>query len=115
MELVQDLRMRQYELTYLLPEDLTVAESAQTKKAIEDLLKKHSITIVSQDDWGRKELAYPIKYKSKKQHEANYTHLVVKAEALNVPKFEKELYLNQDVIRHLIILADQKVAIKAKE
>jgi len=106
MKLVKDKRVRNYELTYLLPEVLTSSEVAKAKEAIEQLLKKHSVKILSQDDWGKKALAYPIKYKSKKQYEAVYTHIVLEADADVMPKFENDLYLNQDVIRHLLVLAE---------
>lgn len=104
MKLVKDKRVRNYELTYLLPEVLTSSEIATAKEAVETLLKKHKITILSSDDWEKRSLAYPIKYKSKKQYEAYYTHLTLKADAASMPKFEKDLYLNQDVMRHLVVL-----------
>lgn len=111
MELVKDKRVRKYELTYLLPGVLTSAEATQAKEVIVALLKKNKITIVSQEDWGKRELAYPIKYKSKKQNEAYYTHMVLEAESSDMPKFENDLYLKQEVIRHLIVIAE---VIKAK-
>lgn len=106
MKLVKDKRARSYELTYLLPEALTSSEVAQANEAIEQLLKKHKVKILNQEDWGKKALAYPIKYKSKKQYEAYYTHMVLEAESSAMPKFENDLYLNQDVIRHLLVVAD---------
>lgn len=104
MKLVKDKRIRNYELTYLLPEALTSSEVATAKSAVEELLKKHSIKILSTDDWEKRSLAYPIKYKSKKQYEAYYTHLVLEADATSMPKFENDLFLNQDVIRHLVVV-----------
>ena len=110
MELVVDKRVRKYELTYLLPEVMTSTEVAQSKEAVEKLLKKHKITVVSQDDWGKKDLAYPIKYKSKKQYGAFYTHMVLETDSAVMPKFEKDLYLQQDIIRHLIVIAQEASA-----
>lgn len=104
MKLVEDKRIRNYELTYLLAESLTSSEVATAKSAVEALLKKHSIKILSKEDWEKKYLAYPIKYKSKKQYEAYYIHLVLEANAVEMPKFEKDLFLNQDVIRHLVVV-----------
>lgn len=115
MELVKDKRVRSYELTYLLPEALTTSDVAQSKDAVEKLLKKHKVTIVSQEDWGKKELAYPIKYKSKKQYEAYYVHMVLEAESSRMPKFENDLYLRQDVIRHLIVLAENGTSEETEE
>ena len=105
MKLVKDKRVRTYELTYLLPAALTSSEVATAKEAIEQLLKKHKVTIISQDDWGKKALAYPIKYKSQKQYEAYYTHMVLEAESSRMPKLENDLYLKQEIIRHLVVAA----------
>lgn len=113
MKLVKDKRIRKYELTYLLPVALTSSEVATAKEAIEQLLKKHKITIVSQDDWGRKFLAYPIKYKSKKQNEAFFTHMSIEAEASKISKLENDLYLNHEIIRHLVVSA-QDSEVKAE-
>jgi ribosomal protein S6 len=111
MELVKDKRVRKYELTYLLPAALSSSEVASAKEAIEQLLKKHKITIVSQEDWGKKYLAYPIKYKSQKQDEAFYTYMVLEAESSKMPNFENDLYLKQEVIRHLIVVIEGKTPV----
>jgi ribosomal protein S6 len=104
MKLIEDKRIRNYELTYLLPEALTSSEVATAKLAVETLLKKHSIKILSTDDWEKRQLAYPIKFKSKKQYGAYYTHVVLEADATSIPKFENDLFLNQNVIRHLVVV-----------
>ena len=104
MELVTDKRVRAYELTYLLPEALTSAEVTQVKEAIEKLVAKHKISLTSKEDWGKRELAYPIKYKSQKQYAASYVHLVLEAESSVISEFEKDLYLKQEVIRHLLVV-----------
>jgi small subunit ribosomal protein S6 len=105
MKLVKDKRVRVYELTYLLPVALTSSEVTQAKEAIESLLKKHKITITSQEDWGKKFLAYSIKYKSQKQNEAFYVHMVLEAQSDAISNFEKDLYLKQEIIRHLLVVA----------
>lgn len=105
MELVADKRVRTYELTYILPAALATSDVAQEKDAVEKLLKKHSVKIVSQDDWGKKSLAYPIKYSGEKQYEGFYTHMVLSADPAVMQEFEKDLYLQQSVIRHLIVVA----------
>lgn len=108
MELIKEKRVRQYELTTLLPSALTSAEVTNTKDAIEKLLKKNSVTVLSQEDWGKKEMAYPIKYKSVKQYEAFYTHMVLEADASDIHVFEKDLYLQPSVMRHLLVLAEKE-------
>ena len=110
MEILASARTRQYELTYLVPGSLSSSEVSTINEAVAKLLKKHSIKILSQDDWGKKDLAYPIKFKSKKNYEGFYTHMVVEADASNIGKFDKGLYLIQEVIRHLIVLAEKETS-----
>ncbi len=110
MEILAAARTRQYELTYLVPGSLSSSEVSTINEAVTKLLKKHSIKILSQEDWGKKNLAYPIKFKSKKNYDGFYTHMVVEADASKIGKFEKGLYLMQEVIRHLIVLAEKETS-----
>lgn len=110
MDIIESKRVRQYELTYLLSGSLTTSEAQKVKDEVAKLLKKHKIEVISSEDWGKKSLAYPIKYKSKKQYEGYYTYMVLETESKNVVDFEKELYLNHDVIRHLLVLAEGEVS-----
>lgn len=110
MKLVKDKRVRTYELTYLLPAALATSDVATHKEAVEKLLKKHSVKIVSQEDWGKKSLAYPIKYNGEKQYEAFYTYMVLSADPAVMQAFEKDIYLQQAVIRHLLVVGDEPTA-----
>ncbi|MCB9813594.1 MAG: 30S ribosomal protein S6 [Pseudomonadales bacterium] len=110
MEILASPRVRQYELTYLVPGSLSSSEVSKTNEAVEKLLKKHKIKVISQEDWGKKKLAYPIKYKSVKNYEAFYTHMVLESDSLKIGNFEKGIYLLQDIIRHLIVLAEKETS-----
>ncbi len=110
IEVIQPAKVRQYELTYLVPGSFSKSEVSKVNEAVQKLLKKHSIKVLSEEDWGKKELAYPIKYKSKKHYEAFYTHLVLETEASNINKFESGLRLVQEIFRHLIVLATEETS-----
>lgn len=106
MKILKEKRVRSYELTFLVPASLTSVDIAATNTAVLALCKKHGLTITDQEDWGKKELAYPIRFSGKSEREAVYTHLVIEAEAKKVQAFEKDLNLQQNVIRHLLVLAE---------
>lgn len=108
--IISDPRVREYELTYLVPAALTSAEITKTRQAVDALLKKHGIKVSSQEDWGRKELAYPIKYQGKKQTEALYVHAKLEVDASVIQAFEQDLYLQAEVIRHLLVLAQPETS-----
>jgi ribosomal protein S6 len=60
MKLAKEIITKDYELTYLVPGDLLDADVSRLKKEIIDLVAKNKGTVVKEDDWGRKHLAYNI-------------------------------------------------------
>lgn len=100
-------KSRSYELTYLIPGDRTSVQVTSVETALKRLLKKHSVSVVSEEDWGKRELAYTVKHGGERQTEAHYKHLVLEADPAHVKSFENELYLNTDVMRHLMVLAEK--------
>lgn len=100
-------KSRSYELTYLIPGDKTSVQVTSVETAIKRLAKKHQVSVVSEEDWGKREMAYTIKHGGARQTEAHYKHAVLEADPANVQAFEKDLYLNTDVMRHLLVLAEQ--------
>jgi small subunit ribosomal protein S6 len=108
MKLIADKSAKKYEFTYLLPEFYTTAEVAKTVSEIEDLVKKHKGTIVSTEDWGKKDLAYKIKKDGKTHAQALYTHMIIELEAKSTPQFEKDVYLNERIVRHLLVVAEKE-------
>ena len=110
MQIPQDKRVRQYELTYLVPATLTSDEVNQVDAAIEKLVKKHKGTVISKEDWGKRTLAYTILTAGKRHTEAVYKFCVLEFETSNTDAFEKDVYLNQSIIRHLMIIAQPMTA-----
>ena len=101
----KDKTKRNYELTFLLPADFTSAETKTVTDELEALIKKHKGELISQDDWGKKYLAYKIFHAKKRYAEANYFHWVVAILPEKVISLEKELYLAAKIIRHLLVIA----------
>lgn len=108
IELVAYTPVRSYELTTLVEPALTETELSNVKETIEKLVKKHKGTVSSQDDWGRKPLAYKIKAHKKSFTEALYLHWVLEFNADQAQAFERDIYLNNDVIRHLFVVTETK-------
>ena len=106
LELTLDKRVRQYELTVLLPAALTSTELTQAIDAISALVQKHKFSVVSQEDWGKKELAYPIKKAGVRHSQAVYKHWVLEGDSTAAQSFERELYLQPQVLRHLCVIAE---------
>lgn len=94
-----------YELTYLLPVSLTDSEATRLKDGIVTLVKKHKGSVVKTEDWGKRRLAYSIKHSGAHQTEATYTHLVLSFDSAQLPEFEKALFLQNELMRHLLVVA----------
>lgn len=106
MHIPQDKRVRQYELTYLLPAGLTSDELNQADTAVEKLVKKHKGSVISKEDWGKRTLAYTIQAGGKRHTEAVYRFTVLEFDTANTVAFEKDIFLNQSIIRHLLVIAE---------
>ncbi len=107
MKLAKEIITKDYELTYLVPGDLLDADVSRLKKEIIDLVAKNKGTVVKEDDWGRKHLAYNISSAGKTYEEAVYMHMVLNFPVLKVQKFDQELTLHREIIRHLLVIADE--------
>lgn len=107
LKLIADKAAKKYEFTYLLPEFYTSAEVAKATAEVEELVKKHQGKIVATEDWGKKPLAYKIHKHSKAHAEAIFTHKMIEMEAKNTQKFERDIYLNERILRHLLVVEEK--------
>jgi small subunit ribosomal protein S6 len=63
----------------------------------------HGGEVVDVNHWGRRRLAYPIK----RHLEGNYVVSQIKLDPGRVPDLEGNLRISEEVIRHLIVRADE--------
>jgi small subunit ribosomal protein S6 len=93
---------RTYEAVYIL--DSTLEEAAVTEKLdkLHALVPQEGDTPIACDHWGKRTLAYPIAGK-----ETGY-YVIAKfnAAADQLPEYERALKLDEQVLRHLIVLDD---------
>jgi small subunit ribosomal protein S6 len=109
MKLAKSDKKRLYEVTYLTDASFTETELKTVQDQVTKLVTKYKGETKEVQNWGKKALAYRIKIHGKTHTEAVYTHQTVVFEPTQVPEFEKELYLNEQLIRHLVVVAeDQK-------
>ncbi|NCN82418.1 MAG: 30S ribosomal protein S6 [Candidatus Pacebacteria bacterium] len=116
LKILPKKEIRSYELTLLLPADLASDEMEVVRGELRELLKKNKVSIVEEAEWGRKYLAYTIKYLGVRHTEANYLHWTLSAAPKQILKLEFELHNYPRVIRHLMVVAEaKKEAVKAAE
>jgi small subunit ribosomal protein S6 len=115
MHIPSDKRSKLYELTYLVSAQLTSDEVKTIDSAVEKLITKNKGVVKNTEEWGKKQLAYTIKHAGKKHNEAAFKHCVIQFETDKAFAFEKELYLNQSVLRHLFVIAEEAPAKEVKK
>lgn len=94
--------MRRYELTYIIHPDTNPDEVSTLMEQVESWVSAGDGTIQKVSDWGRRRMAYPIE----NQREGHYVHLEVDIEPENVKQIERNLTLNEQVLRHLMVRAE---------
>ncbi|HET6633275.1 MAG TPA: 30S ribosomal protein S6 [Rhodanobacteraceae bacterium] len=107
--------MRHYEIVFLVHPD----QSEQVPAMIErykTLIEGDSGTIHRLEDWGRRQLAYPIQHLAK----AHYVLMNIECEQKTLDELESAFRFNDAVLRHLTIRRDQadtevSAIVKAKE
>ena len=90
--------MRTYEITSILAEG-SQSILDETKQTIKDILKKNSVDISAEEDWGSKKLWYSIR-----GHEnGHFTFLKCSADPKVITTIEHEFMLNQNILKTSII------------
>ena len=90
---------RVYELTVLIPYPMNQKEEATLLKDIQGLLDEAGATIIDQDIWGRRGLAYTISG----YDEGNYIVYYLDMDPAKLKEFDEALRIQSGVLRHLII------------
>ena len=89
--------MRNYELVLVLKTRLSEADRKKILSGLKDLLKGFKVS--KEEDMGQKPLSYPIK----KEVAGYFSSLDFESENPVPEDFEKKLFGNDDVLRHLLI------------
>jgi small subunit ribosomal protein S6 len=96
--------MREYELTVLFQPDLESNLEPALKK-VRDIITNNKGKVVSEDNWGKKKLAYRIKG----EDFAVYIYFELELPAEAVAKIDSTLNITDESMRHLLVSVDQKV------
>lgn len=95
--------MKQYELLYVLSGELTDAELKGVRSRIDGLITGAGATIKLNEHAGKVKLAYPI-------GAHRYGHYILvrfTAEPAQIAKLDADLRLDNEIIRHMIVSADE--------
>jgi small subunit ribosomal protein S6 len=90
--------MRHYEIVFIVHPD----QSEQVPAMIERykaLVTSHGGAIHRLEDWGRRQMAYPIQ----KVHKAHYVLMNIEADGATLAEIENAFKFNDAVLRHLTV------------
>jgi len=104
---IQDKNLQRYELVYLISNKFSEDELEPITSSVLKLIKDNKGIIITEEDWGKKKLAYPIE----KFFNAYYRLVEFDLEGEKLGKLDKHLRLSDEIIRHLIV----KKHVKTKE
>jgi small subunit ribosomal protein S6 len=95
--------VKEYELTVLIHPDLEADLETPLNK-VRDIIKNAGGTIVREDNWGKKKLAYPIK----REDFAVYVYMDVELPAEAPLKISNTFNITDEVLRYLLVTVDVK-------
>ena len=88
-----------YETLFVVKPTLTDEETATVITKVKDVLAKEGAELVATDDMGMRKLAYPVE----KNDRGYYTVLFYKGEGTVINELERNLKINEDVIKFLTV------------
>ena len=92
-----------YECVYIARQELTAAQTEQLSKDLTKIVSSNSGEIKKQEYWGLRNLAYKIR-KNRKGH---YTMFHIEAPASTIEELERNMRLNEDILRYLTVKIDK--------
>lgn len=93
--------MKKYEATFILRTEED--KLAQAKEFIKSVLESKSAVISREEDQGERTLAYEIK----KQPKGRYFYYEMDFDPLKLSETEKEIRMNNNVLKFLFVKADE--------
>lgn len=90
--------MRHYEIVFLVHPDQSEQVPAMVER-YEAIVAKHNGKIHRKEDWGRKQLAYPIN----DMHKAHYILMNIECDNLALEELKDAFKFNDAILRNLIL------------
>jgi len=95
--------MKEYELTVLIHPDLEADQETPLTK-VRDIIKNAGGTIIREDNWGKKKLAYPIR----REEFGIYVYMDVSLPADAPLKISNIFNITDEVLRYLLVTVNEK-------
>ncbi len=95
----------QYELTYVISGVVKQNQIDDIVRSITQYVKGNGGEIIEVDEWGNQRLAYEIE----KKRSGYYVNMYFRAPGNLIPKVERQMQINDDILRYLSLRMDPKM------
>lgn len=102
---------RDYELGFILNPEVSEEQNSSILERIQQIVNNHDGQVVRINQWGRRRLAYPIEH----QRDGFYVFFDMILTPETVFELDRNLKVTEEVLRHIIIRRDPKIAQKERE
>jgi small subunit ribosomal protein S6 len=103
--------LRKYEILYILKHDSPPEKTEAAKAKFRDIINNSDGLLVKEDIWGKKKLAFEVKKFSK----GIFILLVFLADPTLIAEIERNLKINNEVLRYLTVKLTDKIDIEAEK
>lgn len=97
------MALKKYEIVLVYDSDLEDAAVGEQLDKVAAVIASHGGEIERREIWGRKELAYKIN----KKGFGVYAYLIFSGDNALVADLDRQLKINESVLRHLIVVKDK--------
>jgi len=102
------VKQRHYELIYLLKQDASEEQVSSIQDRLTSTLRERfNGSVIKEESWGKRRLAYTIKKGSEKHTRALYQHMIFQAEPDAIQELERLLNIAEFCIRFMHIRLDR--------
>jgi small subunit ribosomal protein S6 len=108
---VQEVFMRPYDTVIVLRPDVAESKVKETVERLKGTLVSHEAEIIAVEEWGMRELAYPVK----KQEKGISVIIRYRAETPGMREFERQIKFTEDIIRYITIRLESEPKGKSPE
>lgn len=104
---------RTYEVMYIVDPDTPAEKIGKLNEAVGKLVKKQGGDVVKLDDWGLRDLAYPIQKKT----QGHYVLFEITGTGQEIAELERRMRVNDMIMRYITVRVDEerKAADKRRE
>lgn len=103
------MRTNVYECMFILDTNKVAGDQAAVAKQLHSVLERNSAEVLASRPWSEQKLAYPIKAHNTLHKKGLYYLTYFRSEGKNLANIERDLQLNETILRFMVIKIDPKL------